>query len=166
VREVDDQYIVAVLVKITDEGSAELEDVRDQIEPKVKNEKKGEKILEKLNQLEGTLDEIKEQYGDDARVSTSSDLKLSTNSLPGVGFVPEAIGAAFALEQGERSNPVIVENGVIIVEMIAKTEAPEIADYSSYKNQIEQTNSGRISYEINEIIREFADIQDKRYRYF
>ena len=161
-----DQYIVAVLTKITEEGTATIEDVREQLEAKVKNEKKGVVIDEKLKEMTGTLEEISSQYGDDTRVSTSSDLKLSSNSLPGVGFVPEAIGTSFALEQGERSKPIQVENGVIVIEMIAITTAPEIADYSAYKNQIEQKNIGRISYEINEIIREFADIIDRRYRYF
>ncbi|MCK5467600.1 MAG: foldase, partial [Cyclobacteriaceae bacterium] len=166
VMELEDQYIVASLTNITDEGPASLEDVKDQIDPKVKNEKKGNIIIEKLKTMEGTLDEMSEQYGVDARVYSSSDLKFSTNSLPTVGFAPIAIGKAFALQSGEKSSPIKEENGILILEMINMTQAPEIADYSTYKNQIEQRTSGRVSYSSGEAIKESAKIKDLRYRFF
>ena len=166
VKELEDQYIVATLTAITEAGPADLEAVRDQIEPKVKNEKKAEIIIEKLSTMEGSLDEISENYGADARVYTSSDLKFSSNSLPSVGFAPMAIGNAFSLRSGERSSPVEEENGIVIIEMINMTEAPEIADYSTYKNQLEQRKSGRISYDAGEAIKESADIKDLRFRFF
>jgi peptidyl-prolyl cis-trans isomerase D len=166
VMEIDDQYVIATLTKITEEGPASLSDVRDQIEPKVKNEKKSAKIKEKLKDLDGSLDEIKEKYGSDASVYTSNDLKFSTNSLPSVGFAPVAVGTAFSLNSGERSEPIAEENGVVVIEMINFIEAPEIADYATYKNQIEQRNSGRISYSAGEAIKENADIKDLRYRFF
>ncbi len=166
VLELENEYIIASLTKITEEGPASLEDVRSQIEPKVKNQKSAEVIIDKLSGMSGTLDEIREQYGTDASVYTSSDLKFSTNSLPGVGFAPLAVGTAFALESGERSEPVKEENGIVVIEMINFTEAPEIADYSTYKNQIEQRVSGRISYNASEAIKEKADIVDLRYRFF
>jgi peptidyl-prolyl cis-trans isomerase D len=166
VKELEDQYIVAALTKITDEGPASLEDVRLQIVPKVKNDKKGKIIKEKLTSMQGTLEEISESYGADARIYNSSDLKFSTNSLPTVGFAPVAVGKAFALESGERSEPIMEENGVLIIEMINMTKAPEIADYSTYKNQIEQRNSSRASYNASEAIKDQADIKDLRYRFF
>jgi peptidyl-prolyl cis-trans isomerase D len=166
VSELEDQYIVSTLTKITDKGPASVEDVRDQIESKVKNEKKGEIIIEKLKAMEGTLDEISENYGSDARVYSSSDLKFSTNSLPTVGFAPIAIGNAFALEAGEKSLPITEENGVLIIEMLNITQAPEIADYSTYKNQIEQRTGSRASYNAGEAIKENANIKDLRYRFF
>lgn len=166
VNELEDQYIVTALTKVADEGTASLDDVKDQIEPKVKNEKKGDLIMEQLKTMEGTLDEISEKYGSDARVYSSSDLKFSTNSLPTVGFAPIAIGNAFALKSGERSLPIKEENGVLIIEMQNMTQAPEIADYSTYKNQIEQRTGGRASFNASEAIKENADIQDLRYRFF
>ena len=165
-RELEDQYIVVTLTKITEEGYASLEDIRDQIVPKVENEKKGAFIVDRLKGMTGTLEEISESYGPDARVYSSSDLKFSTNSLPTVGFAPTAIGKAFSLESGQRSEPVKEENGVLIIEMLNMTQAPEIADYSTYKNQLEQRISGRASYNAGEAIKENADINDLRYRFF
>ena len=166
VLELEDQYVIATLTKITDEGPASLEEVRTQVELKVKNEKKGNLIAEKLKSLQGSLEEIKEGYGNDARVYTSSDLKFSSNSLPTVGFAPLAVGTAFSLNRGEKSKPLKEENGVLIIEMVNITEAPEIADYSTYKNQLEQRSSGRISFNAGEAIKDNADIRDLRYRFF
>lgn len=166
VKELDDQYIVVTLTKITEEGDASLEDVREQLEPKVKNEKKGAIIIEKLKAMEGTLDEMSENYGADARVYNSSDLKFSTNSLPSVGFAPIAIGKTFALISGERTKPIKEENGVLIIEMINLTQAPEIADYAPYKSQIEQRATSRASLNAGEAIKDNANIKDLRYRFF
>lgn len=166
VKELDDQYIVVALTKITEEGNASVEDVKEQIEPKVKNEKKGLIIIEKLNTMSGTLDEMRENYGSDARVYNSSDLKFSTNSLPSVGFAPIAIGKTFALASGERTKPLQEENGVLIIEMINLTQAPEIADYAPYKSQIEQRATSRASFNAGEAIKEDANIKDLRYRFF
>jgi peptidyl-prolyl cis-trans isomerase D len=166
VKELDDRYIVAVLTGITEAGKPSLADVREQLVPKVKGEKKAKIILDRIASWSGSLEEMATQYGSDAKVYSSSDLKLSANSLPNVGFAPEAIGAAFALNDGERSEPVKTENGVVIIEMLAKTQAPEIADYTTYKNQLEQQYSSRTSYSISEAIKDWADIEDRRYRYF
>ena len=46
------------------------------------------------------------------------------------------------------------------------TKAPEIADYSTYKNQLEQRTSGRVSYNAGEAIKKEANIKDLRYRFF
>jgi peptidyl-prolyl cis-trans isomerase D len=166
VRETEDSYIIAVLTKITEPGTATFESVREQLVPKVKNQKKGEIIMEKLAGVDGDLAKISEGYGQDAKVYSSSDLKYTSNSLPSVGFVPEAIGKAFALNTGGRTKPFEVENGILILEMVALTPAPEIADYSSYKNQIEQRFSGRMSFAAAEAIKEDAEIVDRRFRYF
>ncbi|HCM74762.1 MAG TPA: foldase, partial [Cytophagales bacterium] len=135
VFDVQTSYAVAVMTDETEEGYMAFEDVKEEITPLVKNQLKGKKIAEKLNGLNGSLDEIAAAYGEDASVNSSSDLKLNSNSLPGVGIDPIAVGKAFALESGKRSAPIIGENGVLIIESGNKTIAPEIGDYSMFKNQ-------------------------------
>jgi peptidyl-prolyl cis-trans isomerase D len=70
------------------------------------------------------------------------------------------------LESGKRSEPFKGENGVLVIELNNKTLAPDVADYSTYKNQLIQTLSGRSSYTISEALKEAAEIQDKRYKFF
>jgi peptidyl-prolyl cis-trans isomerase D len=166
VFELDDQYIIAVLTDKTEEGPADIEDVRIQLTPKVKNELKAEKIVQKLNGLDGTLDEIAEKYGSDARVYESFDIKLSSNSIPNIGFAPIAVGTIFSLNEGETSEPIIENDGVVIIQLNSLIESPEIADYTSYKNQLLQRRSSRTSYLTAEALKEYSDIVDERYRFF
>lgn len=166
VFDVSNSYAVAVMTGKKDEGVRPFEDVKEEITPLVNNELKGKKIIEKLKGLTGTLDEIAAAYGSDATVNSSSDLKLNTNSLPGVGIDPIAVGKAFALEGGKPSEPIASENGVLILEIGNKTTAPEIGDYSIFKNQKLQTLTNQAGFNIAEALKKGADIEDKRYLFY
>ncbi len=166
VFDLDDSYVVAVLTDEIEGGPAKLENVRNEITIKVRNEIKSEKINSQLAGLSGSLEEIASAYGSDATVGSSSDLRLTTNSLPTVGFAPGVIGRAFSLENGEKSSPIATDNGIVLVELINRTGAPEIADYTTYKNQQIQSQQSRISFNVMEAIKEFADIKDNRYKYY
>ena len=166
VYEVDDNYVVAVMTGESEKGTTALEDVRSEITVKVKNQKKADIIIEKLQSSEGELEDIASAYGTDANVYTSSDLKLNSNSLANVGFAPEAIGVAFALESGQRSQPVDTDNGVLILEMVSITPAPQIADYSLYKQQLTQQYENGVGFNIANAVKEYADIEDRRYKFF
>ena len=166
VFELDDAYVVAVLTEVTEEGTAELEDVRDEVEAKVKAQVKGEQIVEKLKTLSGSLQEIADAFGPDANVYSTSDLSMSSNTLPNVGFAPKAVGKVFALNEGEVSEPIEGENGVVMIQLEALTEAAEIADYSSYKDQLQQQAQQRTTFNISQAIRDFASIEDQRYKFY
>ena len=166
VYEVDDNYVVAVMTGESEKGTASLDDVRNEITVKVKNQKKADIIAEKLQSLEGELEDIASAYGTDASVYTSSDLKLTSNSIPNVGFAPEAVGVAFALESGQRSQPTTADNGVLLLEVVSLTPAPQIADYSQYKQQLMQQYENGVSLNIANAVKEYADIEDRRYKFF
>ncbi len=167
VFELEDAYVIAALSGKTEAGTAKLANVRAEVTAKVKAEMKGKQIAEKLKGLSGNnVDEIATAYGKEANVYSSSDLKLSTNTLPNVGFAPEAIGKAFALKAGQMTGPVIGENGVVIVQTEAITAAPEIADYSTYKEQIAQRERQQTAFNIAEAVKKFSDIEDERYKFY
>ncbi len=102
-------YVVAVMTANTDAGIKPFNKVKEEITPAVKDELKGRIIVDKLNALTGTLDEIAKAYGPDATVSTTSDLKMNTNNLGSVGFDPIAVGKAFGLENGKRTKAFVGE---------------------------------------------------------
>ena len=166
VFELDNAYVVAALTGEREKGTAKLKDVRDQVLTKVQGRKSGEKIAQKLKGLTGSLDEIAKAYGDNANVYTSTDLKLSSSTLPNVGFAPEAVGKAFAMKEGQVSEPVITDNGVVIIEAQSVTPAAEIADYATYKDQVKQQQESRVSFNITEAVEENANIEDKRYKFY
>ena len=71
-----------------------------------------------------------------------------------------------SLQEGETSEPIRENDGVLVVQLNSLIESPEIADYTSYKNQIKQRKSGRTSYLTAEAIKEYSDIVDERYKFF
>jgi len=166
VFDLQDQNVVAVMTGAVQKGYRPLTSVKDEITPAVRNELKGKVIIEKLKGLKGSLDEIKTAYGPDANVYSTSDLKLNSNSLPTVGFDPVAVGSAFPLESGKKSEPLAGENGVVVIELTNKTIAPALTDYSVYKTQLDQGNINRSSMGVAEAIKEHADIVDERYKFY
>jgi peptidyl-prolyl cis-trans isomerase D len=166
VFEINDQYVVAALTGKRDKGYAKLEDVKEELTAAVRNELKAQQIMEKLKGATGSLDQIAANYGPDAMIRDLEEVSLAGGALPGLGLEPVAIGKAFGLKQGSRSAPIEGTGGVVIVEMLQLTQAPEAQDLSGVKTQLVNTRSSRIETNAFEAIKEKADIKDNRVRFF
>ena len=58
------------------------------------------------------------------------------------------------------------ENGVLMVELVKRQEAPKLVDYTSYKNDMLQRERLMQSYAtISESMKYFAKIKDYRYKF-
>ena len=181
VFELENTYLVAVMTGVQEEGPADLKQVENELKVKVINEKKAAYIIEKLNGLSaGSYEDLKNAYGEGARTGTV-DLTLSSNSFPNVGFAPEAIGTAFSLNEGEKTKPFQISNGVLMVTANSKNIVEETSDYTSYKQQLENTRRGRrtivanfpvsfypvfVSQSLDNAVKEFSEIEDNRYRFY
>jgi peptidyl-prolyl cis-trans isomerase D len=167
VFEMDGRNVVAVMTGEIDKGYKPLDLVKTDITPEVKKIIKGRQIIEKVKGLHGTLEDMAKDFGPNANVYNTSELHLSSNGLPpSIGFDPVAVGTAFSLENGKRSAPVAGENGVVVIELQNKTVAPAIQDYSSYRSQLEQSNTQSGGFSISEAIKDHSNIEDKRYKFF
>ena len=181
VKEINDKYIVAAMVSEQEEGVANLDDVRNQVERKVRNEKKAVIAIEKLNSLEvSDIEEMVAAYGEGAKSGTT-DFQLFSNSITGVGYSPDAVGLSFSLDDEEITRAFAVQDGVIVVKLLAKDVAADIDDYSSYALQVSGQRLGGntviadfplsyfrlvVSRNIDQAIKDFAEIEDMRYKFF
>lgn len=168
VFELDGMNVIAVMTGENEKGHKSLEQVKNEITPEVQKIVKARLIKEKLKAATGTLEEIAKTFGSDANVYSVSDLRLSAASLPygSAGPDPAAVGAAFSAENGKRTAPVEGENGVVIFEVQNKTIAPALEDYSQYADQLKQSRENRDRYSIAQALRDQADIEDMRYKFF
>jgi len=166
VMEADKAFIVVLITSKTDDKEVSLENERAEITYKIRNEKKTELISNKLKSMSGTLEEIGQKYGSGAAVYTMNDVSFSSTYLTNAGYAPIAIGKAFGLQKGKRTQPFGDQSGVFIVEVMDKTTAPDIADYSLYKNQLNQQFNYTISPLIMEAVKDFARVQDERYKFY
>ncbi len=181
VFELENTYMVAVMIGLQPEGTAELSQVESEVRVKVLNQKKAKHITDKLNGLSGdTYEVLKAAYGEGAR-NGSVDLTLSSNSFPNVGFAPEAVGTAFSLEEGEKTKPFEISNGVLMITAVTKSTPEEITDYTSYKEQVQNARRGRrtivanfpvsfypvfIPQTVDNAVKEFAEIEDNRFKFY
>ncbi|MCC5938416.1 MAG: SurA N-terminal domain-containing protein [Lunatimonas sp.] len=167
VFELDDAYVVALLVAETGEGVADLRDpmTREQVTMEVRNEKKADLIIQQIKGLE-SLEAIKEKFPD-ASLGSTPDLRMNATVIPGVGFAPRAVGAIFGMRTtGTLSQPIKEDIGVIVAKVNNLTPAPEIADFTRYQNEITTNASQRTSYMIMMAMEELADVKDYRYKFF
>ncbi len=165
VFELDDSYVVSTLVSRKKEGEAKLEDVREQVEQRVRNDKKAAMIAEKLAG-KTTLEEMKAVFAD-AAINEIPDLKLNTSVIPGIGFAPKAIGSVFGLQSsGQITRPVQEDIGVVVARLNNLTPAAEIGDYTSYQAQLSMAGSQRMTYTIMMALQDLADVKDFRYKYY
>jgi peptidyl-prolyl cis-trans isomerase D len=165
VFETDEQYVVAVLTGKTERDEVKVDDFRDELTAKVRNQIKAEQITTKLGAVTD-LESMSKKYGAGALIENATDITLATGLLSSAGFDPIAIGKGFGLKPGKKSNVFTGENGVFVMELIGRTEAPQIADYTQYKTQLQQSIESRASFLLNEAIRNNAKIVDRRAKFF
>ncbi|MGL4630275.1 MAG: peptidylprolyl isomerase [Leadbetterella sp.] len=158
--------VVAALKNAADKSEPDAMDFKDQILAKIRNTKKGEKIIAKLGSNSGTLGDMAKKYGAGALNEQVADISYFSGMLNSAGFDPTGLGKIFGQKIGQKSKPFVGENGVLIVETTAKTAAPAIADYSGFKQQIVQRNGPTNGMIGEQILRENAKIVDSRYKFF
>ncbi|AWW30514.1 peptidylprolyl isomerase [Echinicola strongylocentroti] len=165
VFELENAYVVATLKGKTEEGDVTLDQVRGVVRDEVLREKKFQIIKEKLSG-KSTLEDMKAVFSNEASIGTAPSLKLSENTIPGVGFAPKAIGAVFGLENGQITAPIKEDIGVIVAKLNSKTPAGEVADYTMYQNQLQANGQQRTAYMIMMAAEELAEVKDYRYKFF
>lgn len=166
VYEVDERYVVAVVTNATDKDDVQVNDFRDELTAKVRNDLKGQQILKKLEGTSGTLEQMAQKYGAGALVEKADGVTLASGILNSAGADPVALGRAFGLKPGQKSKPFVGEGGVFVVETVSKTPAPQIADYTQYKTTGQQQAAQRASYYAAEAIKDNAKITDNRARFY
>ncbi len=161
-----DTYVIAGLKSASDKNSPKGLDFKDAITARIRNEKKAETILAKLGDGKGDLLAISKKYGAGALVEEVKDINFFSGMLNSAGFDPIGLGKLFGQKAGQRSKPFKGETGVMIMETVAKTVAPAIADYGIYKQQMKQRIGGNPGMIGEQVLRENAKIEDNRSRLF
>jgi len=167
--ELPSQFVVVKVTEITPKGTQPFEEVKPQIENVVTQLKRKQAAVDHVQQKLNTvtsLQELAEALGKE--VQTASNIRMSSTVLTGTGREPKVIGAAFGLEEGERSAPIEGNSGVFVVQT-ENLRTPDISSLNAtnrdlLKRQIEQRkNSSYLSVWLEQL-KEQADIIDNRDR--
>ncbi|NND73299.1 MAG: peptidylprolyl isomerase [Rhodothermales bacterium] len=163
VIELNENFLVAQLAEISDEGYRPFDEVRAEIEVRVKTEKKKEVQAEKLKAAETTnLTQLATAVG--GTVQTANDLTYSSGVIPSLGREPVFIGSLFGLDDGEVSGVIEGDNAVFVIRRISSSNVGNIteAERGSIRGQLTQQKRNRLRSQLIASVRDEADIVDNR----
>lgn len=166
VFEIENQFIIGFVTEARKEGIAPFSEVKEDIEVKVKENKKAEKIAEKIkNTVSDTksLEELAASLG--LQIQTASNITYSSFNIRGAGAEPKLVGTAIALETNNLSEPIKGENGVYLIEVSDKRENSNLNPEMIRQREI-QGLTRTASIEVYNALKEAANIEDKRYKFY
>ncbi len=151
--------IVAYVVGKQDEGLADPETVRDQIEPIVKNKVLAKKILEKINAGKyASLDQAAKALGTSKASATVNLFNPSVNGA----MEPKVSGAAFGVAVNKLSQPIEGMTGVYLVVKKSVTTNKLPGDIKQITESITQQNSQQFTGAFLKSLQDNAKIEDYR----
>ncbi|SEH87367.1 peptidylprolyl isomerase [Epilithonimonas hominis] len=151
--------IVAYVVGKQDEGLADPETVRNQIEPIVKNKLLAKSIIEKINSGKySSLDQAAKAFG---TTKANAVVNLFNPSVNGA-MEPRVAGAAFGLASNKLSQPVEGMTGVYLVVKKSVTTNKMPGDVKQIIQSMAQQNAQQFTGSFLKSLQDNADIKDYR----
>ncbi len=163
VYELGDRLVIAMVAKIREEGIAPLEQVKDEIEIEVREDKKAEQIMQLVNNP-SSLNELAKTF--ESSIYEAQNISFSAFQIPERGPEPKVVAAANTLPVNTISKPLKGNQGVYVLEVTKIKEAEPVEDVSVQKQQLEQQMMNRASYQVYDALKEAADIEDNRAKFY
>lgn len=159
----ESKYVVAGLSNVQRPGLMALDFIRNDIEPLVRNRKKGEMIKAKIKGAD--FSSIRSTYSD-AEMDTVRNVSFSSSSVAGLGNEPKVIASAFDLDLNKASNPIVGNNGVYVINVSSKPAAPAPSNLPSARQKTSNTMRSQISGLLIDVLKDNAKIEDNRSKFY
>ncbi|MDA3780427.1 MAG: SurA N-terminal domain-containing protein [Bacteroidales bacterium] len=165
--ELGNRFVIAFLKEIRVDGIADLDQVEDQINVKVRYAKKGEKIAEQLQEQLNESNNISDIANKlNVQLLEANNITFNSFSLPGVGIEPKIISTASVMGNGDISKPIIGNNGVYVISINSVSENQNNINIAMQKDRLLTQYKNRSSYEAYEALKTSANIVDKRAKFY
>lgn len=161
------KFVIAHLAEVKEKGIAPMEQVTDLVKGKVRTEKKAKLFMDRFNEAmksAKTLEEIAVKVN--STVRSAENISFASGYVQNLGMEPAFVGTAFSTGKGKITGPIKGMAGVFVLVMDQVNEAPETKDFMASKTQLEQQYRQRASYELFNALKEKANIQDNRSRFY
>jgi peptidyl-prolyl cis-trans isomerase D len=150
--EIDDRFVVGVLTGSREEGAPVFEDIKDDLEAAVIQEKKAEMMKAEIGTSYSGLDEVSNTWG--VKVQSAQGVSLSNPNLTGAGSEPKVVGTAFGFNAGDVLLPIEGNRGVYVVQVdnvnSATTENVDLTNESrTVQSSIRNTVNSTVSSALN-----------------
>ncbi len=159
-------YVVARVTKINEEGLPDADDLRSEIETKVRNQKIAKSLTPELEDAMSSASSATELAT--AMSTTPAAVpaaKFSGSSLPFVGLDNMVSGAIFGTPVGGNSNVIDGENALVVIYVNNENNYTP-ADISTMKNLFSSKFNTNIEEQMSDALVKSANVVDKRYKFF
>ena len=160
--QVNDGFAIVRLTSKSEKGLQSAKIARTTVKPILIKEKKAEQLKAKIKG--GSLEEIAKAAS--VSVKNAASLTQSNPTISGAGNEPKVVGAAFGLEKGKISKPIIGEYGVYVVEVTGKTESKELDNYQSFANKETTDRMNAVNSQVFKALEDKAVIEDNRSAFY
>ncbi|MBN1989124.1 MAG: SurA N-terminal domain-containing protein [Bacteroidales bacterium] len=166
VFEFGDNFVVATLTDVREEGSAPLEKVKNDVMVMAIREKKAEMLSKKVAEALKSATTI-EQLGQElnVQVNQAAGISFSSFSLPNYGPEPVVIASAVSAPEAKLAGPIKGNSGVYALVVSAKN-VQEGVDIDSEKQRLTNSYQSRAFYEAYEALKKASNIKDMRSKFF
>lgn len=165
--ELGEDFVVAILTAVREDGFTEMEDLEDEITAAVRKQKLGKQFSD---EFEGALSGVSDiqSLADNMNlpVENKDGVVFNNGVIQGFGKENALVGNLAGLEPGTISKPIIGEQGVFVVSVTTKTEATEPENYLADQTTIQNTLVGRVDFDLINALKEKGDISDKRGKFY
>ncbi|MCU0347181.1 MAG: peptidylprolyl isomerase [Saprospiraceae bacterium] len=157
------KYVVAGLKSIIPAGTPSWKDVKEEIEPMVINRKKAELVKQQTQGKD--LAAIASTYS--VQVDTATAVTFAGAFLPKAGNTePKVVASAFKLDLNKTSEPIVGNTGIFIIMPTNKTPGAPSGNVAQVRQQSQMTARSMARNGLVPTLRENADIEDNRSRFF
>jgi peptidyl-prolyl cis-trans isomerase D len=166
---VGDQFIVAIVDKIFEEGTQDVETARPLAENSIREEKKAEEIIKKLG-ANATLESASAKYAKEILTAgADSSITFKSQIINAIGNEPKLIGAIFNKANFNKvAAPIAGKTGVYVIKVNSIAEKAANPGEDKAQMRIQQTTALRNQAVSNwfEGLRKKATIKDNRSKFF
>jgi peptidyl-prolyl cis-trans isomerase D len=159
---INNGYAVVQLTGSYAKGVMSAEDASVLVLPIIRKERKAAQIISANRGKD--MAAIAKDNG--VSVSTATALTVKSPTIPGAGSEPVVVGTAYGLSEGATSDLIEGNTGVFKIEIVKKTAAPKLDNYSTYANTLKNNAANRVNSSVYNALREAATIEDKRATFY
>jgi peptidylprolyl isomerase/peptidyl-prolyl cis-trans isomerase D len=170
VIELDQGFAVLFVNGVTEAGYRPFEEVRAEIEPRARLERKKELQVERLRDAVESADNLSDVASElETIVRTANNVAQNNTLVPTLGREPRFVGAALGMQEGGRSPVIEGENSayVLTVSRVYEVDPESMSDVASQRIRRELTNRKRQQVTSGWLaeLRRNADVTDFRTRF-
>ena len=163
--EINDKYVVAVILGVSKPGLQSVSQARPMVEPLLRNEKKAQQII--ASKFKGnSLEQFAQSTG--GAIQFADSIGYQSYIINGIGNEPKIVGAAFNKTlQGKASAPIAGMSAVFAVKGESIYAAASLGTNADMlRAQIENQMKSQIAYRSMSALKDAAKIEDNRSKFY